>query len=166
MNQSYFQNLPNLVRILYRAELGNILYRTGKKFGISVTGIMGVNCTSYMEFYKRNNSFTTILTLIMFRILNMEDEEGKEILKKIISDPSLDREYITNDLSKNIKSNAEKLEEIEIEQAKNRKNKDTTFNKIKKICNTSTKITSQKISITQRTTVRDLLINSGIEDIL
>ena len=28
------------------------------------------------------------------------------------------------------------------------------------------KITSQKISITQRTTVRDLLINSGIEDIL
>lgn len=166
MDQSYFQNLPNLVRILYRAELGNILYRTGKKFGISVTGIMGVNCTSYMEFYKRNNSFTTILTLIMFRILNMEDEEGKEILKKIISDPSLDREYITTDLSKNIKSNAEKLEEIEIEQAKNRKNKDTTFNKIKKICNTSTKITSQKISITQRTTVRDLLINSGIEDIL
>ena len=84
MDQSYFQNLPNLVRILYRAELGNILYRTGKKFGISITGIMGVNCTSYMEFYKRNNSFTTILTLIMFRILNMEDEEGKEILKKII----------------------------------------------------------------------------------
>ena len=138
MDQSYFQNVPNLVRILYRAELGNILYRAGKKFGISVTGIMGVNCTSYMEFYKRNNSFTTILTLIMFRILNMEDEEGKEILKKIIGDPSLDREYITNVLSKNIKSNAEKLEEIEIEQAKNRKNKDTTFNKIKKICNTPT----------------------------
>ena len=57
--------------------MSNVLYRTGQKFGISVTGIMGVNCSSYMEVYERNNSFTTILTLIMYRILNMEDDEGK-----------------------------------------------------------------------------------------
>ena len=66
----------------------------------------------YMEVYERNNSFTTILTLIMYRILNMEDDEGKEILKKIVVHPSLDRDYIKNDLSKNFKSKAEKLEEI------------------------------------------------------
>ena len=166
MDQSYFQNAPNLVRILYKSGMSNVLYRTGQKFGISVTGIMGVNCSSYMEVYERNNSFTTILTLIMYRILNMEDDEGKEILKKIVVHPSLDRDYIKNDLSKNFKSKAEKLEEIEIEQAKNRKNKETTFNKIKKICNTEPKITSQKISITQRTTVRDLLVNSEIKSIL
>lgn len=58
------------------------------------------------------------------------------------------------------------LEEIEMEQAKNRRNKDTTFNKIKKICNTKTTISPQKISITQRATIRDLIIDSGVKDIL
>ena len=82
IDQSYFKNTTNVERSLYKPEMENILKRTGQRFGTSVTGIMGVNCASYMEFYKRNNSFTTILTLIMFRILNMEDEKGKEILKK------------------------------------------------------------------------------------
>ena len=166
MDQSHFQNMPNIFRMLYKAGIKNILYRTGQKFGISATGIMGVNCDSYIEFYERNNSFTTILTLIMFRILNMEDEKGKELLKNIITDPTIDREYIEKELSKNIKTKSEKLKEIEIEQSKNRKNKETTFNKIKQICNDTPKITSQKISITQRTTIKDLLIDSEVEDIL
>lgn len=91
MDQSYFQNAPNLFRTLYKSGMDNILDRTGKKFGISVTGIMGVNCSSYMEIYERNNSFTTILTLTMFRILNMVDEKGKEILKNIVVNPTLDK---------------------------------------------------------------------------
>ena len=77
MDQSYFQNAPNLFRTLYKPGMDNILDRTGQKFGISVTGIMGVSCSSYMEIYERNNSFTTILTLTMFRILNMVDKKGK-----------------------------------------------------------------------------------------
>ena len=166
MDQSYFQNAPNVVRVLYKSGMKNILEKIGQKFGISVTGIMGANCQSYMEVYERNNSFTTILTLIMFRILNMENEKGKKILKNIVEDPTLNREHIKKELSKNIKSKTEKLKEIEIEQSKNRKNKATTFNKIKKICNSTTKITQQKISITQRTTIKDLLINSGIDSIL
>lgn len=166
MDQSYFQNVPNVVRILYKKGMKNIFKRTGKKFGISVTGIMGTNCSSYMEFYERNNSFTTILTLIMYRILNMEDTESKEILKKIITHPRLEREYIEAELSKDIKNEVERLEAIEKEQSKNRKNLKTTFNQIKKICNATTKISSRKISITQRTTIRDLLIESSIENIL
>ena len=166
MDQSYFQNMPNVFRILYKSGIKNVLDRTGQKFGISVTGIMGVNCNSFMEFYKRNNSFTTILTLIMFRILNREDEKGKKILRKIITHHTIDREYIEKELSKNIKTKLEKLEEIEIEQSKNRKNKETTFNKIKQICNNTPKITSQKISIIQRTTIKELLFDSEIKDIL
>ena len=132
MDQSYFQNVPNVVRILYANGMKNIFKRTGKKFGISVTGIMGVNCLSHMEFYERNNSFTTILTLIMYRILNMENTDAKEILKKIIVHPTLDRQYIEIELSKDIKTEVERLEEIKKEQSKNRKNQKTTFNKIKK----------------------------------
>ena len=110
----------------------NIFNRTGKKFGINVTGIMGTNCSSFMEFYERNNSFTTILTLIMYRIINMENTQGKEILKKIITHPTLEREYIKSELSKNIKNEFEQLEAIEKEQSKKRKNQKTTFNQIKK----------------------------------
>ena len=159
-------NYSNLFRTFYKPGMDNILDRTGQKFGISVTGIMGVNCSSYMEIYERNNSFTTILTLTMFRILNMVDKKGKEILKKIVVNPTLDREHIKKELSKNIKSKSEKLKEIEIEQSKNRKNKETTFNKIKQICNTTPKITQQKISITQRITIKESLIDSSVENIL
>ncbi|WP_296891101.1 transposase [uncultured Methanobrevibacter sp.] len=142
MDQSYFQNAPNLFRTLYKSGMDNILDRTGQKFGISVTGIMGVN------------------------LLNMVDEKGKEILKNIVVNPTLDREHIKKELSKNIKSKSEKLKEIEIEQSKNRKNKETTFNKIKQICNTTPKITEQKISITQRITIKESLIDSSVENIL
>lgn len=166
MDQSYFQNVPNVARVLFKPKTKNILYRTGKKFGISATGIMGVNCASIIEFYKRNNAFTTILTLIMFRILNMDNKKGKQILKEIIVNPKLDRNYIKEKLSKEIKTKVERFAEIEKEQSKNRKNKETTYNKIKKICNATTKISSQKISITQRTTIKELLLNSGIENIL
>ena len=78
IDQSYFKNTTNVARTLYKPEMKNILKRTGKRFGISVTGIMGVNCESLMETYERNNGFTTINTLIMFRILNMKNETGKK----------------------------------------------------------------------------------------
>ena len=61
----------------------------------------------------------------------MVDENGKEILKNIVVNPTLDREHIKKELSKIIKSKSEKLKEIEIEQSKNRKNKETSFNKNK-----------------------------------
>lgn len=80
-DQSYFKNTTNVARTLYKPEMKNILKRTGKRFGISVTGIMGVNCESLMETYERNNGFTTINTLIMFRILNMKNETGKKNIK-------------------------------------------------------------------------------------
>ena len=77
MDQSYFQKCSKFIlERFYKSGMDNILDRTGQKFGISVTGIMGVNCSSYMEIYERNNSFTTILTLTMFRILNMVRRKG------------------------------------------------------------------------------------------
>ena len=38
MDQSYFQNAPNLFRTLYKSGMDNILDRTGQKFGISIYG--------------------------------------------------------------------------------------------------------------------------------
>ena len=111
-DQSYFKNTTNVARTLYKPEMKNILKRTGKRFGISVTGIMGVNCESLMETYERNNGFTTINTLIMFRILNMKNETGKKILKSIMNNPILLRENVEEYLLKKIPTDTERLEEI------------------------------------------------------
>ena len=40
------------------------------------------------------------------------------------------------------------------------------FYKIKQICNSTPKITQQKIPITQRTTIKESLIDYGVENIL
>lgn len=127
---------------------------------------MGVNCESLMETYKRNNGFTTILTLIMFRILNMENEQGKEILKSIIDDSILLRKNVEEYLLKKLPTDSEKLAEIDIERSKNRKKLSTTLNKIKKICNKNTNVTSAQISTKQRILLKDLLIESKIDEIL
>lgn len=166
IDQSYFKNTTNVARALYKPEMKNILKRTGQRFGISVTGIMGVNCESLMETYKRNNGFTTILTLIMFRILNMENEQGKEILKSIIDDPILLRKNVEEYLLKKLPTDSEKLAEIDIERSKNRKKLSATLNKIKKICNKNTNVTSAQISTKQRILLKDLLIESEIDEIL
>ena len=127
---------------------------------------MGVNCESLMETYQRNNGFTTILTLIMFRILNMKNETGKEILKSIINNPILLRKTVEEELLKKLPTATEKLEEIDIERSKNRKKASTTLNKIKNICNKKTKVTSAQISTKQRKLIKNLVIESEIDEIL
>lgn len=166
LDQSYFQNLPNVSRILFEGQQSKKFFRTGQKFGISVTGILGVNCESFMETYKRNNSYTTILTFLKYRSLNMENEKIKELLENIYNNPKHQRESIENELTKQIPTKEEKLDEIYHEINKNRKNKNTTFNQIEKICNQKSKITPQKISIIQRNTIKQLLIESNVEEIL
>ena len=166
IDQSYFKNTTNVARALYKSEMKNILKRTGQRFGISVTGIMGVNCESLMETYQRNNGFTTILTLIMFRILNMDDEQGIEILKSIIDNPILLRDNVEEYLLNKLPTDNERLKEIDIERSKNRKKASTTLNKIKKICNKNTKVSSAQISTKQRKLLKELLIESEIDEIL
>ena len=76
---------------------------------------MPINGAPLVETYERNNSFTTICSLIMLRIMHMESEEGKEILNEIVNNPLLLREYIENEFKKENKSNEEKIEAIQNE---------------------------------------------------
>ena len=55
---------------------------------------------------------------------------------------------------------------MDIERSKNRKKASTTLNKIKKICNKNTNVTSAQISTQQRVLLKDLLIESDIDEIL
>lgn len=126
---------------------------------------MPVNGAPLVETYKRNNSFTTICSLIMLRIMHMESKEGKEILNEIVNNPLLLREYIKNEFKKENKSNEEKIEAIQNELNHSSGSKKPSVNKIMKICKNK-KITSQRISTKQRTTIRDLLIESEIYELL
>ena len=95
----------------------------------------------------------------------MENEEGIAILKEILNNPQLSREYIKNEFKKENKTNKEKIEEIRKEFDSENGSKKVSVTKIKDIC-TNKKITQSRISVKQRTTIRDLLLESGIENIL
>ena len=76
------------------------------------------------------------------------------------------RKNVKDELLKKLPTDDEKLKEIDIERSKNRKKASTSLNKIKKICNKNTNVSSAQISIKQRILIKDLLIESGIEEIL
>ena len=163
LDQSYFKNMPYLTRVLYDPDdKDNTLTRTGKRFGISVTGFMGVNGVSHADVYLRNNSFTTIYSLIQLRYLNTENEDIKEILMKILGDGRINRSYIKNELKKENKTPKQRVDKIKELLEKEDKPK---ISEIKKI-SSNKKITSARISTKQRTTIRDLLIENKVDTFL
>ena len=126
---------------------------------------MPVNGKPLAETYDRNNAYTTIRSLIQLRTMHMENKNGKEILDNILNSPLLSRENIKNEFEKENKSDEEKIEAVEKEIKSTKGKKKTSVNKIRKIC-TDKKITTSRISVKQRTNIRDLLIESEVNDIL
>ncbi len=165
LDQSYFKNTTNVTRVIYDSNDKNVFVRTGTKFGTSVTGFMPINGIPLAETYERNNSFTTICSMIMLRIMHMENKECQQILGDILDNHLLSRDYIKNEFKKENKSSKEKIEAIEKEFELHDGKKKPSISKIKEIC-TNKKITSARISAKQRTTIRDLLIESNIFEIL
>lgn len=165
LDQSYFKNTTNVTRVIYDPNDKNVFVRTGTRFGTSITGFMPINGKPLAETYQRNNAFTTICSMMMLRIMHMENEEGKEILDEILNNQLLLREYIKNEFKKENKTSNEKIEAIQEELESSKGKKRPSISKIKNIC-TNKKITSARISTKQRTTIRDLLIESEIFEIL
>ena len=152
-------------RILNDSKYSNYFYRTGEYFGISVTGFMGTNCESYMEFHQRNNSYTFIRSLINYRIINMENEEGKEILNTLLNDSSLNRDIIANEiLNENKRTDYEIINKINDKLYDDNPMPDSLEN-IAKLCNKEIKVNSRKISTKQRQNIIKLLENQFIEEI-
>ena len=164
LDQSHFKNMPYLVRLLYDPEdKDNILVRTGKRFGISITGFLSANGISFADAFLRNNAFTTIYSLIKLRILNMENEKGKEILMKILGDETLNRSYIKNQFKKENKTPKERVEEIrEVFENEEIKPKISDIQKI----SYNKKITSSRISNKQRETIKALLFKYEVDSFL
>ena len=58
-------------------------------------GFQSINCKSYIEATDKSNAYTFLISLCKFRILNMKNEKGQELLINAINNPNL--------LEKNIK---------------------------------------------------------------
>ena len=69
------------------------------KFGINVTGFQGINCNSYMEVNTKNNAFHFVITLCHYRIENMTNRLGKQLIKDAINNENLSDEKIKKYLS-------------------------------------------------------------------
>ena len=164
-DESFFKNSTNVTRVIYDSNDKNIFVRKANKFGVSATGFLPVNGKPLIEIYDRNNSYTTIRSLITLRMMHMDDNVGKEVLNQILNNPLLNRENIKEEFEKQNKSDEEKIEAVKKELKSSNGKKKISPNKIKNIC-TNKKITPTRISIKQRTTIRDLLMESDICDIL
>ena len=163
LDQCYFKNMSNVLRVLYDPEdKVNILSRTGKRFGICVTGFLSVNGQSQADVYLRNNVFTTIYSLIQLRYLNMENEDGKEILMKILGDKRISCSYIKETFKKENKTSNQRVNEIREIFDNEDKPEISEFKKISQ----NKKITSSRILTKQRTTIRDLLIENEVNKFL
>lgn len=95
----------------------------------------------------------------------MENKDAKKILNDILESTLISRDYIKNEFKKENKTNKEKIAAVRTELKTTNGNKEPSANKIKELC-TNKKITSTRISIKQRTTIRDLLIESEISNLL
>ena len=126
---------------------------------------MGTNCESYMEFHQRNNSYTFIRSLINFRILNMENEAGKEILKILLNNSSLNREFISNEiLNENKHSDYEIINKIN-DKLYDENSMLESLEDVAKLCNKEIKVSSRKISTKQRQNIIKLLEDPQIREI-
>ena len=83
-----------------------------------------------------------------------------------MNNPILLRENVEEYLLKKSLQILKDQKKLDIECSKNRKKASTTLNKIKKICNKNTIVTSAQISTQQRVLLKDLLIESDIDEIL
>ncbi|WP_042694054.1 hypothetical protein [Methanobrevibacter oralis] len=95
MDETACQNTPNTSKILYKSKNKNIIPKIPNRIKINMIGYQSINCKPYVEETKKSNAFTFLISLCKFRILNMENEQGRKLLYEAINHPNL--------LEKNIK---------------------------------------------------------------
>jgi len=99
LDQTACQNVPNVRRVLYLPGENNIQVKNPVKFKITCTGFQGVNCNSYMEFHDTNNALDFVKIIANFRMINIENNDIKELINNIINNKNLSDEEIKKYLS-------------------------------------------------------------------
>lgn len=142
----------------------NIQLKPPVKFGINVTGFQGINCNSYMEVNIKNNAFHFLITLCQYRIKNMENTTGKQLINDAITNENLSDKEIKKYLSLKSLKRMELINKINNELY-NDNSQQITIEKIQKICQKESNENSRKIWNEKRSRLLNNLLNPKIKEI-
>ena len=164
LDETSCQNVPNVRRILYTPGEKNIQVKYPVKFGINVTGFQGINCNSYMEANTKNNAFQFVITLCHYRIENMTNKLGKQLIEEAIKNENLSDEKIKKYLSSKSLNEMDLINKINNELY-NDNSKQKSIEKIQKICRKEDNNNSRKIWYEKRLRLINNLLNPKITEI-
>ena len=107
MDQTYCQNQDNSQRTYHKKGAKNIKKQPTDRISINALGIQLINGNSFVSFLDNTKTFEMMKFMITITIENIENEELKSKLEKIIFNEDLKLENILNTV--NIKEIYEKL---------------------------------------------------------
>ncbi len=113
LDSSSVQNIPNSQRIIMDScDPPKRIIKNGQKFKTNGTGIQGVNCNSCLLFTPSTRADEFALILTHFRMINVENIEARDLLKKAMNNPNLTEDYIKVKLASNLSSNYEIINDV------------------------------------------------------
>lgn len=107
LDETACQNTLNTSRVLYEPGNKNIIYKLPNRIKINMIGYQSINCQSYVESTKKSNTYTFLISLCEFRILNLENEECIKLINEAINHPNLTEKSIIKEISKDLSSEYE-----------------------------------------------------------
>ena len=128
-------------------------------------GYQSINCKPYVEETKKSNAFTFLISLCKFRILNMENEQGRKLLYEAINHPNLLEKNIKKELKKELSSEYELINKIN-NKLYDDKSKEKSLKSIKRICNKEDPNNKTKIDNRKRKNIKQNLENPLIKEII
>ena len=107
LDQTYCQNQDNSQKCYNKKGTKNIKIQPTKRLSLNALGVQAINGNSFVSFLDNTKTFEMMKFMITITIQNIENEELKSKLEKIIYNEDLELDNILNAV--NIKENYEKL---------------------------------------------------------
>ena len=107
LDQTYCQNQDNSQRCYNKKGTKNIKIQPTRRLSLNALGVQAINGKSFVSFLDNTKTFEIMKFIVTITIQNIENEELKSKLEKIIYNEDLELENILN--TANIKENYEKL---------------------------------------------------------
>ena len=124
------QNYKNSTRTLHAPKTKNIIYDNDKKFKKNFTGVLGVNCDSFIMTTPNTRSFQAGLILSNARKNILDNPQTDKVFDKLLNNINLTTKYVKDSLKEKRPDRREIIEKI------NNKVKDqtTTYDNLAKNC--------------------------------
>ena len=99
LNQTYCQNQDNSQRTYHKKGTKNIKEQPTERISINALGVQSINGNSFVSFLDNTKTFEMMKFMIIITIENIENNDLKSKLKKIINNEELFLENILNTIN-------------------------------------------------------------------